>query len=50
MSAARSYEAGFKKYYGDRLKNVSDDTTEREIKDAYDHWASDYEKVVKRTR
>ena len=30
--AARSYEAGFRKYYGDRLTNISDDTSDEEIR------------------
>ena len=45
--AARSYEAGFRKYYGDRLTNISDDTSDEEIRQVYDHWARDYEKVIK---
>ena len=45
--AARSYEAGFRKYYGDRLTNISDDTSDEEIRQVYDHWARDYDKVIK---
>ena len=45
--AARSYEAGFRKYYGDRLTNISDDTSNEEIRQVYDHWARDYDKVIK---
>ncbi|KAM7434026.1 Methyltransferase domain [Porites harrisoni] len=44
--AARSYEAGFRKYYGDRLTNISDDTSDEEIRQVYDHWARDYDKDV----
>ena len=45
--AARSYEAGFRKYYGDRLTNISDDTSDEEIRQVYDHWARYYDKVIK---
>ena len=45
--AARSYEAGFRKYYGDRLTNISDDTSDEEIRQVYDHWARDYDKLIK---
>ena len=41
--AARSYEAGFREYYGDRLTNISDDTSDEEIRQVYDHWAKDYD-------
>ena len=45
--AARSYEAGFRKYYGDRLTNISDDTLDEQIRQVCDHWARDYDKVIK---
>ena len=44
--AATSYEAAYSKYYGDRLKGISHQTTEEEIKDVYDKWANEYEKVT----
>ena len=44
--AAKSYEAGVRKYYGDRLTNISDDTTIEEIRHVYDNWASEYDKVT----
>ena len=44
--AAKSYEAGVRKYYGDRLTNISDDTTSEEIRHVYDNWASKYDKVT----
>lgn len=44
--AARSYEAGFKRCYGDRLANLSHETTENEIQQIYDNWAEEYEKDV----
>lgn len=43
--AARSYEAGFKRCYGDRLANLSHETTENEIQQIYDNWAEEYEKA-----
>ena len=45
--AARSYEAGFRKYYGHRLTNISDDTSDEQIRQVCDHWARDYDKVIK---
>lgn len=44
--ASRSYESGFKKYYGHRLDNISNETTEGEIKRIYDDWAGEYEESV----
>ena len=44
--AAKSYEAGVRKYYGDRLTNISDDTTNEVIRHVYDDWASEYDKVT----
>ena len=44
--ASKSYEAGFKKYYENRLDNISNKTTEEEIKRLYDDWAGEYEEVI----
>ena len=44
--AAKSYEAGVRKYYGDKLTDISDDTTSEEIRHVYDNWASEYNKVT----
>jgi len=44
--ASKSYKAGFKKYYGNRLDNISNETTEGEIKRIYDDWAGEYEEVI----
>ena len=44
--ASKSYEGGFKKYYGNRLDNISNETTEGEIKRIYDDWAGEYEEVI----
>ena len=44
--AAKSYEASVRKYYGERLTNISDDTTSEEIRHVYDNWASEYDKVT----
>ena len=43
--AAKSYEAGYTKYYGSRLDNISYSTSEEEIKHLYRDWASTYDKV-----
>ena len=40
------YQDGFYRYFGDKLRNLSHNTTEEEIKHVYDDWASDYEKVT----
>ena len=45
--AAKTYEAGYSKYYGDRLKNVSKSISEEEIKQLYRDWASSYDEVRK---
>ena len=45
--SAKTYEAGYSKYYGDRLKNVSKSTSEEEIKQLYRDWASSYDEVRK---
>jgi len=44
--ASKSYKAGFKKYYGNRLDNISNETTEGEIKRIYDDWAGEYEESL----
>jgi len=44
--ASKSYESGFKRYYGDRLDNISNETTGEEIKRIYDDWAGEYEESV----
>ena len=44
--AAKSYDAGVRKYYGDRLTNISEDTTSEGIRHVYDDWASEYDKVT----
>ena len=44
--AAKSYDAGVRKYYGDRLTNISDDTTSEGIRHVYDDWVSEYDKVT----
>ena len=43
--AAKFHEAGYSKHFGDRLANVSDDTTEKEIAQVYEGWANQYDKV-----
>jgi len=44
--ASKSYESGFKRYYGNRLDNISNETTEEDIKRIYDDWAGEYEEVI----
>jgi len=44
--ASKSYESGFKRYYGNRLDNISNETTEEDIKRIYDDWAGEYEESV----
>ena len=44
--ASKSYESGFKKYYGNRLNTISNETTEGEIKRIYDDWAGEYDEVI----
>lgn len=44
--ASKSYESGFKKYYGNRLDTISNETTEGEIKRIYDDWAGEYDEVI----
>ena len=43
--ASKSYESSYKKHYGQRLANISHDTTEEQIKQVYQDWANQYEKV-----
>ena len=44
--AIKSYEAAYKKYFGDRFDNISHDATEEQIKQLYDDWASEYDQVT----
>lgn len=44
--AAKFHEAGYSKHFGDRLANVSDDTTEKEIAQVYEGWANQYDKQI----
>ena len=39
------YEAGLKKHFGDRLNVLSHELTEDGIKNMYDDFASEYDKV-----
>jgi len=43
-----TYEAGFKTVFKGRLTNVSDETTEEEIKNLYAEWANEYDEDVQR--
>jgi len=43
--AHKSFEAGYRKYFGDILNTVSHTTTEEEIKEVYANFASSYDEV-----
>jgi len=44
--ATNSYEAAYKKYFGDRFDNITHDATEEEIRKLYDDWASEYDQEL----
>lgn len=44
--AASSYEATYKKYFGNRFDNISHDATEEDIRQLFDDWASEYDQVT----
>ena len=44
--AISTYEASYKKYFGDRFENISKDSTDEEVRHLYDKWAADYDKVT----
>ena len=45
--ATTTYEASYKKYFGNRFENISKNSSDEEIRDLYDKWAADYDKVYK---
>ena len=45
--ATTIYEASYKKYFGNRFENISKNSSDEEIRDLYDKWAADYDKVYK---
>lgn len=44
--AVKSYKAAYQKYLGDKIANVSNETTEEEIKCIYAERSPNYDKVV----
>ena len=45
--ATTTYEASYKKYFGNRFENISKNSSDEEIRHLYDKWAADYDKVYK---
>ena len=43
---SRSNQTGFNRCFGNRFANLSHATTEDEIKQTYDDWSGDYDKVT----
>ena len=44
-AAVERFEAGYGKYFGQRFGKLTNKTTENEIKEVYQEWASQYDKV-----
>ena len=45
--AAKSYEAGYREYAGNRFDNITHDTSEEQIRELYDDWAKEYDEVTR---
>ena len=45
--ATTTYEASYKKCFGNRFENISKNSSDEEIRHLYDKWAADYDKVYK---
>ena len=43
--ATSVYEASYKKYFGDRFDNITKNSSDEEVRNLYDKWAADYDKV-----
>ena len=43
--ATSDYEASYKKYFGDRFDNITKNSSDEEVRNLYDKWAADYDKV-----
>ena len=43
--AATSFKEGYNKVYSDRLAQLTDETTEDDVRKLYDDWATGYDKV-----
>lgn len=39
------YDTSYEKYFGNRLTQLTNETTEDEIANVYDKWATEYDKV-----
>lgn len=46
--ATSTYEASYKKYFGDRFDNITKNSSDEEVRDLYDKWAADYDKETSR--
>lgn len=44
--ASRDHQAGYSKYYGGRLSNLTAESTDDDVKRVYDSWARDYDKDI----
>ncbi|CAH3144796.1 unnamed protein product [Porites lobata] len=42
--ATSTYEASYKKYFGDRFDNITKNSSDEEVRNLYDKWAADYDK------
>lgn len=40
-----SFDGAYEKYFGTKISHLSKETTEEEIKELYDKWATEYNKV-----
>ena len=43
--ATSAYEASYKKYFGDRFDKITKNSSDEEVRNLYDKWAADYDKV-----
>ena len=39
------FDASYEKYFGKKISQLTNETTEDEIKHLYDNWAAEYDKV-----
>ena len=43
--ATSAYETSYKKYSGDRFDKITKNSSDEEVRNLYDQWAADYDKV-----
>ena len=43
--ATSAYEASYKKYFEDRFDKITKNSSDEEVRNLYDKWAADYDKV-----